>query len=96
MVYNIKDLSERVSKKVEMNQGDVLNVMKTTFDEMSSILIDEKKEIRIKNFATFKFGKVSGKTTKHPKTGEPVHFPDKVTIRLGLSMKMKKGLNYAN
>ena len=95
MTYNIKDLARRVSDKVEMKQSDVLHVVKTTFDELSVILVEEHKEVRIKNFTTFKFGKVAGKTTKHPKTGEEVIIPDRITIRLGLSTKVKRGLNHA-
>lgn len=90
---NIQDLAKRMAKKNKLTVKENQTYIAELFNEMSSILIDEKEEIRIKNFGVFKFGKVPGKKTKHPKTKEPISIPDMITIRLGLSTKLKKGLN---
>lgn len=90
---NIKDLSKRVADRVKLPCETINEVVKTVFEEMSEILVNEREEIRIKNFGTFKFGKIPGKTTKHPTTKEPIVIGDKKTIRLGLSTKIKRGLN---
>lgn len=90
---NINDLAKIMAKNNNLTVKENQTYIKNLFDEISKILVSEKEEIRIKNFGTFKFGKVPGKNTKHPKTKEPINIPDKVTIRLGLSTKIKKGLN---
>lgn len=90
---NIQDLAKRMAKKNNLTVKDNQAYITELFGEMSNILTEEKEEIRIKNFGVFKFGKVPGKKTKHPKTKEPISIPDMITIRLGLSTKLKKGLN---
>lgn len=90
---NIKDLSKRVADKNKLPQRTVHMIIESVFEEIADILINEKEEVRIKNFGTFKFGKITGKKTKHPSTKEPIVIQDRITVRLGLSTKMKKGLN---
>nr|DAV25081.1 MAG TPA: Bacterial DNA-binding protein [Caudoviricetes sp.] len=90
---NIKDLSKRVSENQKISQKDAHNIIEDTFNEISKILVEEGEEVRIKNFAVFKYGMVPGKKTKHPTTKEEIVIPDSRTIRLGLSTKIKKGLN---
>lgn len=90
---NIKDLSKRVADATKLPYKTVHPIVESVFGEMLDILVNDKEEIRIKNFGTFKFGIIPGKNTKHPTTKEPITISDKKTIRLGLSTKMKKGLN---
>lgn len=90
---NIQDLAKRMAKKNKLTTKENQIYITELFNEISDILTLEKEEIRIKNFGIFKFGKVPGKNTKHPKTREPISIPEKSTIRLGLSTKLKKSLN---
>lgn len=90
---NIKDLSKRVSENKNISQKDAHDIIEDTFNEISKILVSEGEEVRIKNFAVFKYGIVPGKKTKHPTTREEIIIPENKTIRLGLSTKIKKGLN---
>ena len=92
-MQNIQDLAKKMAKKNNLTTKENQIYITELFNEMSNILVSEKEEIRIKNFGVFKFGKVPGKNTKHPTTKEPICIPDKITIRLGLSTKLKKGLN---
>lgn len=90
---NIKDLSKRVAKKNKLPYKTVHMIVESTFKEMAVIFIQDKEEIRIKNFGTFKFTTIPGKRTKHPTTKKPIVIGDKLSIRLGVSTKIKKGLN---
>lgn len=90
---NIKDLSKRVSANKNIPQKEVHAIIEDAFNEISKMLVDEGEEIRIKNFAVFKYGKVAGKKTKHPTTKKEIIINDSITIRLGLSTKLKRGLN---
>ena len=90
---NIRDLARRVSDNLDISVKEAHAIIEETFKEIAKILIEEEEEVRIKNFATFKFGVVPGKETKHPTTKERITIPKKKTIRLGLSTKIKKGLN---
>ena len=90
---NIKDLSRQVAKECNMPSKEVHFIIEKTFDEIANILINEGEEVRIKNFGAFKFGTIPGKKTKHPTTKEEIIIEDKKTVRLGLSTKIKKGLN---
>lgn len=90
---NLRDLSKRVSKNLDITQKEAHAIIEEAFKEIAKILIEDGEEVRIKNFATFKFGVVPGKETKHPTTKERIQIPRKRTIRLGLSTKIKKGLN---
>lgn len=75
---NIKDLSKRVSENKNISQKDAHNIIEDTFNEISKILIEEGEEVRIKNFAIFKYGTVPGKKTKHPTTKEDIIIPSKI------------------
>lgn len=90
---NIKDVSKRVADKTKLPQKTVQLIAESLFEEIAEILTNDKEEVRVKNFAVFKFGKIPGKSTKHPTTKEQIIIDDKITVRLGLSTKLKKALN---
>ena len=90
---NIKEVSKMVANETNMPQKTVELIANSIFEEIADILTNKREEVRIKNFAVFKFGKIAGKTTKHPTTKELITIDDKTTVRLGLSTKMKRSLN---
>ena len=90
---NIKEVSKLVAEKNNMPHKTVELIAESLFEEIADILTKKKEEVRVKNFAVFRFSKIPGKTTKHPTTKETIVIDDKVTVRLGLSTKLKRGLN---
>lgn len=90
---NIKDLSKRIAKNNNIPEKDAKTIIEDVFGEIKNILVNEGEEVRIKNFATFKFGKTPGRVTKHPTTKKQIIIGEKRNIKLRLSTKMKKSLN---
>lgn len=92
---NIRDLTEIVASKNNLDEKEVMPIIQSTFEEISNILINEREEVRIKNFGVFRFSMVPSKNTKHPVSKLPIVTGDKLTVRLGVSKKIKDGLNHA-
>ena len=61
------DYSKSLFQNVQ-NIYKILTKVKLEQDE----LVNNKEEVRIKNFGTFKFGKSAGRTTKHPVTKKTI------------------------
>ena len=92
-MINLDNIAERLSNKFGVSKNDSRIFIEGTFEEIAKILVKEKKEIRIKNFGTFKFGKTAGRTTQHPVTHETINIGNNVNIRFKAATKLKNDIH---
>ena len=71
---NIENISDTLAERFGVSKQDSKIFTEGVFKEISNCLVNNKEEVRIKNFGTFKFGKSAGRTTKHPVTKEIMTF----------------------
>lgn len=91
---NLNDIARIIAFQNGMSTRKASMVIKSVFNAIENSLVEDKEEVRIKNFGTFKFGVVPGRVTKHPVTKEVIEIPERETIRLGLSTKLKGRLQH--
>ena len=90
---NIENISDTLAERFGVSKQDSKIFTEGVFKEISNCLVNNKEEVRIKNFGTFKFGKSAGRTTKHPVTKETIVIEENTTIRFKASTKLKNNIH---
>ena len=90
---NIENISDTLAEKFGVSKQDSKIFTEEVFKEISNCLVNNKEEVRIKNFGTFKFGKSAGRVTKHPVTKETIVIEENTTIRFKASTKLKNNIH---
>lgn len=73
-------LSEAVAKRTNMPKPFADAIVTVVLDEISRALADGK-EIRLTGFGTLKVRESAARTSRNPKTGEPVEVPARKTVK---------------
>ena len=85
---NKNDLIVSVSKKTDVNQKVVSDIINTTIDTIKETLADGE-EVKLTGFMNFEIKDVSEREARNIRTGEPLIVPAHRTVKVKLSKTVK-------
>lgn len=89
---NKSRLFKKLSEIWKITEKDARMCVNTLFDAMTEALAADDR-IEIRGFGSFKVKRYQPYEGRNPKTGEPVHVPEKRLPVFKMSNKLKKSIN---
>ncbi len=86
-----KELIDQVSTDLSLPKNDVAAALEIMLATMKQALV-EKRRIELRGFGSFSLRSRKERSTKNPKTGTPMHIPERKTIHFTMSQSLKKPL----
>lgn len=80
-MIKIRGLGDRFAKKYGVSKAYALEVCKAVLDVMGDVLFEEREDLCINGFGTFRQGTTKERRILHPGTGEEMILPAKVVVK---------------
>ncbi len=89
-MINGKELSKIYARKYGVSQRCAAEVCGSVFELLGDILYNEKEEVTIYGFGSFKQKTMAQKRARHPATGEIIVIPERRIIKFKPSDSLEK------
>ncbi len=80
-MINRKQLAKYLAERNEITYQDAEQICKSTFELLGALLYENKEDVAIQGFGTFKHKKAKAKKVRHPGSGDIITMPERDFVK---------------
>ena len=80
-MINGKQFSRKFAERYGVTYQDSEQICRNIFELLGALLYEEKEDVLIQRFGTFKHKKAKAKNVRHPSTGEIITSPERDFVK---------------